>query len=130
MASVREGIDYSETIHNYLSTRPSDIIMQILQVRFSSLTCCHVDPADVCSWREKSSVFSSPAWSASWQPSSPGSPSTASLTAASAWRGSSLTGWFTDKSSHSKLGNFWDCIFALYFWKLSSPFSVCINFHL
>ena len=32
VASVREGIDYSETIHNYLSTRPSDIIMRILQV--------------------------------------------------------------------------------------------------
>ena len=34
VASVREGIDYSETIHNYLSTRPSDIIMKILQVSF------------------------------------------------------------------------------------------------
>ena len=32
VASVREGIDYSETIHNYLSSRPSGIIMQILQV--------------------------------------------------------------------------------------------------
>ena len=32
MAFVREGIDYSETIHNYLSSIPSDIIMQILQV--------------------------------------------------------------------------------------------------
>ena len=45
MASVREGIDYSETIHNYLSTRPSDIIMRILQVSFlhpdmlTKLTC-------------------------------------------------------------------------------------------
>ena len=32
VANVRAGIDYSETIHNYLSTRPSDIIMKILQV--------------------------------------------------------------------------------------------------
>ena len=45
------------------------------------------------SW-ERSSVFSSPAWSASWQPSSPGSPSTASLTTTSVWRESSLTGQY------------------------------------
>ena len=32
MARVRDGIDYSETIHNFLSTRPSDVIMKILQV--------------------------------------------------------------------------------------------------
>ena len=32
MANVRDGIDYSETIHNYLSTRPAGIIMNILQV--------------------------------------------------------------------------------------------------
>ena len=39
-------------------------------------------------------MFSSPAWSASWQPSSPGSPSTASLTTTSVWRESSLTGQY------------------------------------
>lgn len=32
VASVRDGIDYSETIHNYLSTRPSNLIMKILQL--------------------------------------------------------------------------------------------------
>ena len=32
VANVRDGIDYSETIHNYLSTRPAGIIMNILQV--------------------------------------------------------------------------------------------------
>ena len=39
-------------------------------------------------------MFSSPAWSASWQPSSLGSPSTASLTTTSVWRESSLTGQY------------------------------------
>ena len=30
VASVRDGIDYSETIHHYLSTRPSLLLMNIL----------------------------------------------------------------------------------------------------
>ena len=32
VASVRDGIDYSETIHHYLSTRPSLLLMNILQL--------------------------------------------------------------------------------------------------
>ena len=32
VASVRDGIDYSETIHHYLSTRPSLLLMNVLQL--------------------------------------------------------------------------------------------------
>jgi len=38
VANVRDGIDYPETIHNFLATRPVDLIMKILQLERSEFS--------------------------------------------------------------------------------------------